>query len=141
MKAQHAIAAALEMSQVLEEFRKEIPELGEHFDVGMMAAYRAGRGRIHQLASTPRLHGDRRYGKPGVAYQRANQRCFAHSGFRIPTAACGDVYRFIPHGSHTVKGREQPVALLNLKQRSRHEAENSAPCSAVCQRQCVSRTR
>lgn len=110
--AQHAIAAALEMSQVLEEFRKEIPELGEHFDVGI--GVHTGPAVVGFIGSQARLD----YTVIGDTVNLASRIEGLTKGVsRIlvsdsTTAACGDLYSFISHGSHTVKGREQPVELF-----------------------------
>ncbi|SFN84815.1 adenylate cyclase [Formivibrio citricus] len=110
--ARHAVAAALEMAQVLEDFRREIPELGEHFDVGI--GIHTGPAVVGFIGSQARLD----YTVIGDTVNLASRiegltkgvsRILVSDSTR---AASANAFEFIDHGSYTVKGREQAVALF-----------------------------
>lgn len=115
--AKHAVAAALEMSHILEEFRREIPELGEHFDVGI--GIHTGPAVVGFIGSQARLD----YTVIGDTVNLASRiegltkgvsRVLISDSTR---AACSDTFDYISHGSHSVKGREQAVELFEPKTR------------------------
>ncbi len=115
--ARHAVAAALEMSRVLEEFRSEVPELGATFDVGI--GIHTGPAVVGFIGSQARLD----YTVIGDTVNLASRiegltkdvaRILVSDATR---AACGDAHEFIGHGSQTVKGRSQPVELFEPKTR------------------------
>lgn len=115
--ARHAVAAALEMAQVLEEFRREIPELGEHFDVGI--GIHTGPAVVGFIGSQARLD----YTVIGDTVNLASRIEGLTKGVsRILVSdttrtACANAYNFVCHGSHTVKGREQAVQLFEPQTR------------------------
>lgn len=115
--ARHAVAAALEMSRVLEEFPRRVPELGATFDVGI--GIHTGPAVVGFIGSQARLD----YTVIGDTVNLASHdegmtkdvaRILVSDATR---AACGDAHEFIGHGSQTVKGRSQPVELFEPKTR------------------------
>ncbi len=110
--ARHAVAAALEMSRVLEEFRRELGELGEHFDVGI--GIHSGPAVVGFIGSQARLD----YTAIGDTVNLSSRIEGLTKGVaRILVSdatrkACAEHYDFVPHGSHMVKGREQAVELF-----------------------------
>lgn len=109
--ARHAVEAALEMSQVLEDFRHDLAGL-EEFDVGI--GIHSGPAVVGFIGSQARLD----YTAIGDTVNLSSRiegltkgvaRVLVSDATR---AACGDAFTFVEHGSFTVKGRAQPVVLF-----------------------------
>jgi adenylate cyclase len=121
LHAQHAIAAALEMSQALEQFKLELSDLNADFNVGI--GIHTGQAVVGFIGSETRLDytviGDtvnlssRIEGlTKGVARILVSQDC---------VDACTQTnspYEFINHGNFAVKGREQTVQLFEPQVKS-----------------------
>lgn len=110
--ARHAVAAALEMSAVLEEFRRELPELGQPFEIGI--GLHSGPAVVGFIGSQARLDYTVIGDTVNLASRIENEtkdvsRILVSEATR---KACGDAFNFVPHGNRTVKGREQPVVLF-----------------------------
>ncbi len=110
--ARHAVEAALEMSQVLEDFRHELAGLEDKFDVGI--GIHSGPAVVGFIGSQARLD----YTAIGDTVNLSSRiegltkgvaRVLVSDATR---AACGDAFTFIDHGSYSVKGRAQPVVLF-----------------------------
>lgn len=110
--AQHAVAAALEMSEVLERFRQEIVGLETEFEVGI--GIHTGQAVVGFIGSQARLD----YTVIGDTVNLSSRIEGLTKGIaRIlvsdaTRAACGDAFNFQGHGDFKVKGREQAVALF-----------------------------
>lgn len=126
--ARHAVEAALEMSQVLEDFRQELGELGPHFDVGI--GIHSGPAVVGFIGAQARLD----YTAIGDTVNLASRiegltkgvsRILVSDATRL---ACADHYEFVPHGSHQVKGREQAVALFEPRTKALVASQESASC-------------
>ena len=110
--AQHALAAALEMSRVLEDFRQELHDLQIDFDVGI--GIHTGQAVVGFIGSQARLD----YTVIGDTVNLSSRIEGLTKGVaRILVSAatreaCGDLYDFHSHGDFTVKGREQAVTLF-----------------------------
>ena len=123
-----AVEAALEMSQVLEDFRQELGELGQHFDVGI--GIHSGLAVVGFIGAQARLD----YTAIGDTVNLASRiegltkgvsRILVSDATRL---ACADHYDFVPHGSHQVKGREQAVALFEPRTKALVASQESASC-------------
>jgi adenylate cyclase len=111
-QAKHAVAAALEMAQVLLEFRKDLgPDLAEIFDVGI--GIHTGQAVVGFMGSENKLD----YTAIGDTVNLASRIEGQTKGIaRVLVSAatrerCGDAFDFVERGTYKVKGREQPVAL------------------------------
>ena len=131
--ARHAVEAALEMSQVLEDFRHELAELGQPFDVGI--GIHSGPAVVGFIGSQARLD----YTAIGDTVNLSSRiegltkgvaRILVSDATR---SACQAHFDFIAHGSHSVKGREQAVALFE-PQTQGHARDGAVPAkeSASC---------
>jgi adenylate cyclase len=110
--AKHAVMAALEMSDNLEGFRRELGEAGQAFDVGIgLSSGPAVLGIIGSenkreytaIGDTVNL-GSRIEGlTKGVARILISEETMRR---------CQDAFDFVDHGLHAVKGRERPVRLF-----------------------------
>ena len=111
-QARHAVAAALEMAQVLLDFRKDLgADLAEVFDVGI--GIHTGPAVVGFMGSENKLD----YTAIGDTVNLASRIEGQTKGIaRVLVSAatrerCGDAFDFIERGTYKVKGREQPVAL------------------------------
>ena len=110
--AQHAVAAALEMADVLQRFKQEIGEAGADFDVGI--GLHSGPAVVGLIGSEQR----REYTAIGDTVNLASRIEGLTKGVsrilvsRDTMELCGDAFDFQPFGSYKVKGREQEVELF-----------------------------
>ncbi|WP_169741306.1 CHASE2 domain-containing protein [Andreprevotia chitinilytica] len=116
--AKHAVAAAIEMGQELEEFKKELTDLGADFDIGI--GLHTGRAVVAFIGPENRLS----YTVIGDTVNLASRIEGQTKGVarvlvsEATRAACPDAFEFIDHGSHAVKGRAEPVQLFEPKPKS-----------------------
>ncbi len=109
--ALHAVACALEMEQVLKDFRTELGAEGQHFDVGI--GIHSGSAVVGFIGAEQKLD----YTAIGDTVNLASRiEGLTKDKARIlvsaeTAAACGAAYAFAPHGAHAAKGRAQPVEL------------------------------
>ncbi|MBM5571467.1 MULTISPECIES: adenylate/guanylate cyclase domain-containing protein [Deefgea] len=116
--ARHAIEAALEMSQALEQFKLELKDLNAHFDVGI--GIHTGSAVVGFIGSESRLDytviGDTVNLSSRIeGLTKGKARILVSDSTR---AACAEHFNFIEHGSHTVKGREQAVQLFEPQEKN-----------------------
>ncbi|HLP97838.1 MAG TPA: adenylate/guanylate cyclase domain-containing protein [Sideroxyarcus sp.] len=110
--ARHAVAAALEMAEVLQRFKKELGEEDADFDVGI--GIHTGPAVVGLIGSEQR----REYTAIGDTVNLGSRIEGLTKGVsrilvsRETMEACGDTYEFRSHGSFKVKGREQEVELF-----------------------------
>lgn len=110
-QAEHAVAAALEMSRVVDEFRRELGDVGAQFDIGIgihtgsaVVGFMGAEGKLDYTAIgdtvnlASRIEGQTK----GVA------RILVSAATR---ERCGARFDFSERGTYKVKGREQPVQL------------------------------
>ncbi len=118
-QAKHAVAAALEMAEVLLEFRKDLgADLAEVFDVGI--GIHTGQAVVGFMGSENKLD----YTAIGDTVNLASRIEGQTKGIaRVLVSAatrerCGDAFDFVERGTYKVKGREQPVALYEPKEKT-----------------------
>ena len=111
-QAKHAVAAALEMAEVLLDFRKDLgADLAEVFDVGI--GIHTGQAVVGFMGSENKLD----YTAIGDTVNLASRIEGQTKGIaRVLVSAatrerCGDAFDFVERGTYKVKGREQPVVL------------------------------
>lgn len=110
-QARHAVAASLEMSKVLLEFRKDLGDLAEVFDVGI--GIHTGQAVVGFMGSENKLD----YTAIGDAVNLASRIEGQTKGIaRVLVSAatrerCGDAFDFVLRGTYKVKGRTEPVEL------------------------------
>ena len=110
-QARHAVAAALEMSRVLLEFRKDLGDLSEVFDIGI--GIHTGQAVVGFMGSENKLD----YTAIGDTVNLASRIEGQTKGVaRVLVSAatrerCGDAFDFVARGTYKVKGRAQPVEL------------------------------
>ena len=110
-QAKHAVAASLEMSKVLLEFRKDLGDLAEVFDVGI--GIHTGQAVVGFMGSENKLD----YTAIGDAVNLASRIEGQTKGIaRVLVSAatrerCGDAFDFVLRGTYKVKGRTEPVEL------------------------------
>jgi adenylate cyclase len=111
-QAKHAVAAALEMAEVLLDFRKDLgADLAEVFDVGI--GIHTGQAVVGFMGSENKLD----YTAIGDTVNLASRIEGQTKGIaRVLVSAatrerCGDAFDFVERGTYKVKGREQPVLL------------------------------
>ena len=117
--AEHAVAAALEMQQVLLAFKEDLGEAGAGFDVGI--GIHTGTAVVGFIGAEQKLD----YTAIGDTVNLASRiegltrevktRLLVS---RETLLACGNAFDFTPRGSYKVKGREQPVELFEPHARS-----------------------
>ncbi|HET7921144.1 MAG TPA: adenylate/guanylate cyclase domain-containing protein [Gammaproteobacteria bacterium] len=114
-QARHAVAAALEMSDVVDEFRKELADNSAAFDIGIgihtgpaVVGFMGAPGKLDYTAigDTVNLGSRIESQTKGVARilvsAATRERCDGH-------------FDFIERGTYKVKGRAQPVQLFEPK--------------------------
>ncbi len=114
--ARAAVAAALEMTQVLEAFRRELAaqgsDMAEAFDVGI--GLHSGRAVVGFIGAEQKLD----YTAIGDTVNLASRIEGLTKGVsrvlvsRDTVEACGTAFDFAPRGSYKVKGRTQEVELF-----------------------------
>lgn len=110
--AQHAVAAALEMADVLQRFKQELGEQDSDFDVGI--GIHSGPAVVGLIGSEQR----REYTAIGDTVNLGSRIEGLTKGVsrilvsRETMELCGDDFDFTPHGSFKVKGREKEVELF-----------------------------
>ncbi|HEX5339866.1 MAG TPA: adenylate/guanylate cyclase domain-containing protein [Gammaproteobacteria bacterium] len=111
-QAQHAVAAALEMSRVVDEFRRELDDTSAQFDIGIgihtgpaVVGFMGAEGKLDYTAigDTVNLGSRIESQTKGVA------RILVSA---LTREQCGAGFDFIERGTYKVKGREQPVQLF-----------------------------
>jgi len=111
-QAKHATAAALEMSKVLLEFRKDLGDLAEVFDIGI--GIHTGQAVVGFMGSENKLD----YTAIGDTVNLASRIEGQTKGIaRVLVSAatrerCGDAFDFVARGTYKVKGRAEPVELF-----------------------------
>ncbi|TJZ72076.1 adenylate/guanylate cyclase domain-containing protein [Chitiniphilus eburneus] len=124
--AEHAVAAALEMSRELEAFKRELAEQGVDFDIGIgihsgpaVVGFIGAQARLDYTAIgdtvnlASRIEGETK----GVA------RVLVSEATRD---ACDGRFGFVERGLHHVKGRGQPVRLFEPHAIDSNEKDTSA---------------
>ncbi|HEY6095690.1 MAG TPA: adenylate/guanylate cyclase domain-containing protein [Gallionellaceae bacterium] len=110
--ARHAVAAALEMAEVLQRFKHELGEQDADFDVGI--GIHSGPAVVGLIGSEQR----REYTAIGDTVNLASRIEGLTKGVsrilvsRETMEMCGDVYDFKAYGSYAVKGRAKEVELF-----------------------------
>jgi len=117
-QAKHAVAAALEMSKVLLDFRKDLGDLSETFDIGI--GIHTGQAVVGFMGSENKLD----YTAIGDTVNLASRIEGQTKGVaRVLVSAatkdrCGDAFDFEPRGTYKVKGRAQPVDLFEPREKA-----------------------
>ncbi|HEU0186272.1 MAG TPA: adenylate/guanylate cyclase domain-containing protein [Gallionellaceae bacterium] len=117
--ARHAVAAALEMGEVLQRFKHELGEADADFDVGI--GIHSGPAVVGLIGSEQR----REYTAIGDTVNLASRIEGLTKGVsrilvsRETMELCGDVYDFKAYGSHAVKGRAKEVELFSPSVKAR----------------------
>ncbi|HEY0665168.1 MAG TPA: adenylate/guanylate cyclase domain-containing protein [Gallionella sp.] len=110
--AQHAVAAALEMADVLQRFKLELGEQDSDFDVGI--GIHSGPAVVGLIGSEQR----REYTAIGDTVNLGSRIEGLTKGVsrilvsRETMELCGEAFDFSSHGSFKVKGREKEVELF-----------------------------
>jgi adenylate cyclase len=110
--ARNAVTAAMEMADVLQQFKKELGEEDADFDVGI--GIHSGLAVVGLIGSEQR----REYTAIGDTVNLASRIEGLTKGVsRILVSEdtmnmCGDAFEFTPYGAFDVKGREQAVNLF-----------------------------
>jgi adenylate cyclase len=110
--AKHAVMAALEMSDNLEVFKRELGAAGKAFDVGI--GLNSGPAVLGIIGSENK----REYTAIGDTVNLGSRIEGLTKGVaRILISEetmrrCGDAFDYVDHGRHAVKGRERPVRLF-----------------------------
>ncbi|WP_373975636.1 adenylate/guanylate cyclase domain-containing protein [Chitinibacter sp. SCUT-21] len=119
--AEHAIAAALEMSHALEQFKAELKDLNADFDVGI--GIHTGQAVVGFIGSETRLD----YTVIGDTVNLASRiegltkgvaRILVSEACQQACAKNNTSFEFIERGTHMVKGREQSVKLLEPREKT-----------------------
>ncbi|WP_297575490.1 adenylate/guanylate cyclase domain-containing protein [uncultured Deefgea sp.] len=118
--AQHAVAAALEMSAALDAFKLQLSDI-EHFEIGI--GLHTGPAVVGLIGSASRLD----YTAIGDTVNLASRiegltkgcaRILVSDATRAACDASFAPFEFIAHGQHPVKGREQNVLLFEPKEKA-----------------------
>jgi adenylate cyclase len=110
--ARNAVAAAVEMAEVLQRFKRELGEEDADFDVGI--GIHTGPAVVGLIGSEQR----REYTAIGDTVNLASRIEGLTKGVsrilvsRDTMLACDNEFQFISHGSFKIKGREQDVELF-----------------------------
>lgn len=118
-QAKRAVAAALEMAEVLLEFRKDLGDLSESFDIGV--GIHTGPAVVGFMGSENKLD----YTAIGDSVNLASRIEGQTKGVaRVLVSAatrerCGEAFDFEDRGTYKVKGREQPVQLFEPQGKQR----------------------
>jgi adenylate cyclase len=111
--AKRAVACALDMADTLQEFKRELGEAAKDFDVGI--GIHSGRAVVGLIGSEKR----REYTAIGDTVNLASriEGLTKEAKRRILVSTdtarqCGDEFDFVSCGTFAVKGRAQPVELL-----------------------------
>ncbi len=116
--ARHAVEAALEMAERLEEFKRHMGELGPSFDVGI--GIHSGPAVVGFIGSEQRQD----YTAIGDTVNLASRIEGETKGVsRILVSAetmgrCAEAFDFVDHGFYKVKGRAQEVRLFEPRKKS-----------------------
>ncbi|HYL17921.1 MAG TPA: adenylate/guanylate cyclase domain-containing protein, partial [Burkholderiales bacterium] len=116
--AKHAVMAALEMEERLEQFRQELGELGRNFDVGI--GLNSGPVVVGLMGSENKQE----YTAIGDTVNLASRIEGLTKGVaRILVSEetmqrCGDAFDFVDRGLHKVKGREKDVRLFEPRRKT-----------------------
>ena len=111
--AEHAVAAALEMEQVLKSFRAELGEAGEDFDVGI--GVHTGTAVVGFIGAEQKLDYTAIGDTVNLASRIEGTTKEAKSRIlvsRDTVEACHNSFAFTSRGSYKVKGRTQEVELF-----------------------------
>jgi adenylate cyclase len=117
-QARHAVAAALDMADALQAFKRELGDLEADFDVGI--GIHSGPAVVGLIGSEAR----REYTAIGDTVNLASRIEGLTKGVaRILVSEetmrqCGNAFGFIERGSFPVKGRTQPVRLYEPSRKS-----------------------
>lgn len=117
-QAKNAVAAALEMSKVLLEFRKDLGDLAEVFDIGI--GIHTGQAVVGFMGSENKLD----YTAIGDTVNLASRIEGQTKGIaRVLVSAatrerCGDAFDFVVRGTYKVKGRTEPVELYEPSEKA-----------------------
>jgi adenylate cyclase len=117
--AEHAVAAALEMEQVLLGFKKELGETASDFDVGI--GIHTGSAVVGFIGAEQKLDYTAIGDTVNLASRIEGLTKEAHSRIlvsRDTAAACHNSFAFISRGSYKVKGRSQEVELFEPRAKS-----------------------
>ena len=116
--AKHAVMAALEMAERLEQFKQELGELGRNFDVGI--GLNSGPVVVGLMGSQNKQE----YTAIGDTVNLASRIEGLTKGVaRILVSEetmrrCGDAFDFVDRGLHKVKGREKDVRLFEPRRKT-----------------------
>jgi adenylate cyclase len=117
--AEHAVAAALEMEQVLLAFKKELGETGRDFDVGI--GIHTGSAVVGFIGAEQKLDYTVIGDSVNLASRIEGLTKEAHSRIlvsRETVGACHNAFAFRSRGSYKVKGRTQEVELFEPSPKS-----------------------
>jgi adenylate cyclase len=117
--AEHAVAAALEMEQVLLAFKKELGEAAGDFDVGI--GIHTGSAVVGFIGAEQKLDYTAIGDSVNLASRIEGLTKDAHSRIlvsRETADACHNSFTFISRGSYKVKGRSQEVELFEPRAKS-----------------------
>ncbi|MGH9930679.1 MAG: adenylate/guanylate cyclase domain-containing protein, partial [Pyrinomonadaceae bacterium] len=116
--AENAIRCALEMTDTLDAFRKELGDIGGQFDIGI--GIHSGSAVVGLIGSDQR----REYTAIGDTVNLASRiEGLTKDVARILVSAdtlrlCPEAFDFVPRGRYKVKGRIQDVELFEPKRKS-----------------------
>jgi adenylate cyclase len=117
--AKHGVMAAMEMAEAVEEFRRELGELGDVFDVGI--GLNSGPAVVGLIGSENK----REYTAIGDTVNLANRIEGLTKGLarilisEASMLACQGAFDFVDRGSYPVKGRERQVRVFEPREKTR----------------------